>query len=55
MNLNNYKFIELKIELLFDADAIYMLKNWENDLFSRAEHKIAEMLELDIIYQGGMN
>lgn len=40
------------IALLFDCDAIYMLKNWQDSKGAKIERAIAEHLGLQIHYQG---
>ena len=37
---------------LFNCDAIYMLRGWEQSKGATAEHAVAKWIGLEIIYQG---
>jgi len=39
------------VECIFNSDAIYMLKGWENSKGARAEHAVAVFLGIEIYYE----
>jgi len=57
MGITDYSLIPMKkylyedINALFECDAIYMLKGWENSKGARAEHALAVALDIEIFYQ----
>ncbi len=47
-----YQYFKFDIKHLFKADAIYMLKGWEQSKGATAEHAIAVAINLPIHYEG---
>ena len=45
-------YMRISMVLLFEADAIYMLDNWEDSPGANAEHALAGALRLSIMYEG---
>jgi hypothetical protein len=39
------------IDFLLNCDGIYMLRSWENSVGARAEHAIAVLLKIFILYE----
>ncbi|TNL09061.1 nucleoside 2-deoxyribosyltransferase [Kosakonia cowanii] len=51
--LSQVQYMDICLAMLRCADAVYMLAGWENSAGARAEHALAEKLELLRFYQGG--
>jgi len=47
-------FMRADIKKLCDCDSVYMLSNWRRSKGARCERKLAKMLGLIIIYEGGI-
>lgn len=52
--LEQHEYMDICLAMLRCADCIYMLKGWENSLGAKAEHALAEKLDLQIEYQRSM-
>ncbi|WP_313411767.1 DUF4406 domain-containing protein [Atlantibacter hermannii] len=49
--LTQSEYMDICLAMLRCADAIYMLRGWEQSAGARAENALAEKLELEIIFQ----
>ena len=45
------EYMDICLAMVRSADAIYLLKGWEASAGARAEHALAEKLELTVIYE----
>lgn len=45
------EYMDICLAMVRSADAIYLLKGWEASAGARAEHAMAEKLELTVIYE----
>lgn len=50
--LEQREYMDICCAMVRSADTIFMLNGWENSPGARAEHALAEKLELQIEYQG---
>lgn len=50
--LEQREYMDICCAMVRSADTIFMLNGWENSPEARAEHALAEKLELQIEYQG---
>lgn len=51
--LSQAQYMDICLAMLRCADAVYMLAGWEKSAGARAEHALAEKLELWRFYQDG--
>ena len=49
--LTQAEYMDICLSMLRCADAIYMLEGWEHSAGARAEHAVAEKLEMELIFQ----
>ncbi len=51
--LSEPEYMQICLAFVQVADTIYMLDGWEQSLGARAEHALAQKLDLKIVYQNG--
>ncbi|MEL9225993.1 DUF4406 domain-containing protein, partial [Escherichia coli] len=49
------EYMDICLAMLRSANAVYLLKGWEESVGARAEHELAQKLGLNVIYESPTN
>lgn len=53
-SLSQPEYMDICLAMLRCADGIFLLSGWQNSAGAKAEHALAQKLELEIFYQDGI-